>query len=99
VFSNQDVWKAARRGGAFQHGDHWTYVLTSQIFPILEETRSGRGGEIQLTDGIRMLSRNNRFMPIDSKGHVTTRGDKLDSSKATVEFALKRDDLGSLRQY
>jgi UTP--glucose-1-phosphate uridylyltransferase len=76
------------------------YVLTPEIFPILEKTRTGRGGEIQLTDGIRILLEQ---QPVYAYRFVGTRydaGDKLGFLKATVEFALRRTDLGQeFRQY
>jgi UTP--glucose-1-phosphate uridylyltransferase len=70
------------------------YLLPSEIFDILEETRSDVGGEIQLTSALRtLLSRR----PIDGylfEGKRYDAGDKLGFLKATVEFALKREDLG-----
>jgi UTP--glucose-1-phosphate uridylyltransferase len=76
------------------------YVLTPEIFPILEETRSGRGGEIQLTDGIRTLLARQPVYAYRFEGTRYDAGDKLGFLKATVEFALKRDDLGQeFRQY
>src|SRR5262245_60342733 len=70
------------------------YILTPEIFNILEKTRSGSGGEIQLTDGIRILL---EVQPLYAHMFGGTRydaGDKLGFLKATVEFALRRDDLG-----
>jgi UTP--glucose-1-phosphate uridylyltransferase len=70
------------------------YLLPPEIFDILEETRSDVGGEIQLTSALRtLLSRR----PIDGylfEGKRYDAGDKLGFLKATVEFALKREDLG-----
>ncbi len=76
------------------------YLLPPEIFEILEETRSDVGGEIQLTSALRtLLSRR----PIDGylfEGKRYDAGDKLGFLKATVEFALKRDDLGKVfREY
>ncbi len=76
------------------------YLLPPEIFAILEETRSDIGGEIQLTSALRtLLSRR----PIDGylfEGKRYDAGDKLGFLKATVEFALKRDDLGGqFREY
>jgi len=76
------------------------YLLPPEIFDILEETRSDIGGEIQLTSALRtLLSRR----PIDGylfEGKRYDAGDKLGFLKATVEFALKRDDLGGqFREY
>lgn len=76
------------------------YVLTPAIFPLLAETAPDRGGEIQLTDGLRALLRRE---PIHALAFVGTRydaGSKLGFLKATVEFALKRPDLApGFREY
>jgi UTP--glucose-1-phosphate uridylyltransferase len=70
------------------------YLLPPEIFEILDATRSDVGGEIQLTSGLKtLLSRR----PIDGylfEGKRYDAGDKLGFLKATVEFALKRKDLG-----
>jgi UTP--glucose-1-phosphate uridylyltransferase len=76
------------------------YILPPEIFDILEETRSDVGGEIQLTSGLATLLERR---PIDGylfEGKRYDAGDKLGFLKATVEFALKREDLGeSFRDY
>jgi len=71
------------------------YILTPQIFSLLENTKSGRGGEIQLTDGIRLLLEQQPVYAYMIEGRRHDAGDKLGFLKATVEFALKRTDLGS----
>jgi UTP--glucose-1-phosphate uridylyltransferase len=76
------------------------YLLPAEIFEILEDTRSDVGGEIQLTSALKtLLSRR----PIDGflfEGKRYDAGDKLGFLKATVEFALKREDLGGeFRKY
>jgi UTP--glucose-1-phosphate uridylyltransferase len=71
------------------------YILTPEIFPLLERTRSGRGGEIQLTDGIRHLLEQQPVYAYMFKGTRYDAGDKLGFLKATVEFALRRSDLGA----
>jgi UTP--glucose-1-phosphate uridylyltransferase len=76
------------------------YVLTPAVFGALSEIQAGAGGELQLTDGLRLLLKKEKIYGyvFDGKRHDT--GDKLGFLKATVEFALKRPDLGeSLRQY
>ncbi len=76
------------------------YVLTPAIFDTISEIQAGAGGELQLTDGIRQLLRREKVYGyiFDGKRHDT--GDKLGFLKATVEFALKRTDLGSpFREY
>lgn len=76
------------------------YILPPSIFPILESTASDTGGEIQLTSGLRSLLERG---PVDGYRFVGKRydaGDKLGFLKATVEFALKREDLGdAFREY
>ncbi|MGA3371796.1 MAG: UTP--glucose-1-phosphate uridylyltransferase GalU [Terracidiphilus sp.] len=70
------------------------YVLTPQIFELLEQTRPGAGGEIQLTDGIKALAREEKVFGYTFEGRRFDAGDKLGMLQATVEFALKREDLG-----
>jgi len=70
------------------------YILTPEIFNILEKTRRGRGDEIQLTDGIRILLEQQPVYAYVFEGTRYDAGDKLGFLKATVEFALRRDDLG-----
>jgi len=70
------------------------YILTPEIFPLLERTRSGRGGEIQLTDGIRLLLEQQPVYAYMFQGTRYDAGDKLGFLKATVEFALRRAGLG-----
>ena len=69
------------------------YVLTPRVFEILSHTPFGKGGELQLTDGLKGLLREEKLygLVFDGKRHDT--GDKLGFLKATVEFALKRPDL------
>jgi UTP--glucose-1-phosphate uridylyltransferase len=76
------------------------YILPPEIFEILEATRSDVGGEIQLTSALSTLLERR---PIDGclfEGKRYDAGDKLGFLKATVEFALKREDLGGeFRKY
>jgi UTP--glucose-1-phosphate uridylyltransferase len=69
------------------------YVLTPDLFPILAETRQDPGGEIQLTDGLRVLCRQRSLYAVEFEGKRYDTGDKLGFLKATVEFALARPDL------
>jgi len=76
------------------------YILTPEIFTALDETVPGRGGEIQLTDGLRHLLRSRPIYGVKFEGRRFDAGDKLGFLKATVEFALKREDLGGpFREY
>jgi UTP--glucose-1-phosphate uridylyltransferase len=71
------------------------YILTPTIFETLERTPLGAGGELQLTDGLRgLLSAGERILGYTFEGKRHDAGDKLGFLKATVEFALKRKDLG-----
>ena len=76
------------------------YLLTPDIFDEIERTERGKGGEIQLTNGIRALRRHRRVYGYRFDGVRHDAGNKLGFLKATVEFALKRDDLGGpFREY
>jgi UTP--glucose-1-phosphate uridylyltransferase len=76
------------------------YILTPDIFEELERTPRGTGSEIQLTDGLRQLSRRRPLFGYRFEGVRHDAGNKLGFLKATVEFALKRDDLGGpFREY
>ncbi len=70
------------------------YVLTPDIFEELENTPRGAIGEIQLTDGLRRLKQRRTLYGYRFEGVRHDAGNKLGFLKATVEFALKRDDLG-----
>ena len=76
------------------------YVLTPEIFTSLEDIGPGSGGEIQLTDGLKHLLRSRPIYGYRFEGRRYDAGDKLGFLKATVEFALKRHDLGGpFREY
>ncbi len=76
------------------------YVLAPEIFDALDETTPGRGGEIQLTDAIRNLMKTAPVYAYRFEGKRYDAGDKLGFLKATVEFALEREDLGApFREY
>jgi len=76
------------------------YILEPEIFPILERTGPGAGGEIQLTDAIRELARQRPVYAYVFEGRRYDVGDKLGFLQATVELALERPDLGpAFREY
>ncbi len=76
------------------------YVLTPEIFPSLEAIEPGSLGEIQLTDGLRHLLGSRPIYGYRFEGTRYDAGDKLGFLKATVEFALRRSDLGgAFREY
>jgi UTP--glucose-1-phosphate uridylyltransferase len=70
------------------------YILTPRIFDLLETITPGAGGELQLTDAIKALLAYEKVYGLRYEGKRHDAGDKLGFLKATVEFALKRDDLG-----
>lgn len=76
------------------------YLLTPEIFASIEAVPPGSGGEIQLTDGMKHLMSSQPIYGLKFEGKRFDAGDKLGFLKATVEFALKRDDLGpAFREY
>jgi UTP--glucose-1-phosphate uridylyltransferase len=76
------------------------YVLTPAVFETLSGITPGAGGELQLTDGLRAMLKKQKIYAYVYEGRRHDAGDKLGFLKATVEFALKRDDLGkSFREY
>jgi UTP--glucose-1-phosphate uridylyltransferase len=76
------------------------YVLTPEIFGCIERVEPGAGGEIQLTDGLKLLLRSRPVYAYRFEGTRFDAGDKLGFLKATVEFALRRHDLGGpFREY
>jgi len=76
------------------------YILMPEIFGVLEKTASGKGNEIQLTDAIRLLLEQQPVYAYMFQGTRYDAGDKLGFLKATVEFALRRADLGAeFKQY
>jgi UTP--glucose-1-phosphate uridylyltransferase len=76
------------------------YILTPAIFGELEKITPGAGGELQLTDGILALLKHEKVYGYNFEGIRHDAGDKLGMLKATVDFALKREDLGPpFREY
>ena len=71
------------------------YVVKPEIFEILENTPPGKGGEIQFTDALNTLAHRDTVYACNFKGKRYDLGDKMGFLKATVEFALRRDDLRS----
>lgn len=76
------------------------YVLTPEIFSCIELVEPGSGGEIQLTDGLKRMLQDRPIYGLKFEGKRFDAGDKLGFLKATVEFALEREDLGpAFREY
>ncbi len=70
------------------------YVLTADIFDILENTKPGYGGEIQLTDGLKELCQRNPMVAVDFEGRRYDTGNIKGFLEATIDFALKNDEVG-----
>ena len=70
------------------------YIFTPDIFAAIEKTTPGSGGEIQITDAMRILLKTRPFYAVKLDGKRHDAGDKLGFLIATVELALKRADLG-----
>jgi len=76
------------------------YILTPEIFTALEQTAPGKGGEIQLTDGLRHLMNKQPIYAFEFEGVRHDAGDKLGFLKATVEFGLRNSEFGDqFRKY
>jgi UTP--glucose-1-phosphate uridylyltransferase len=76
------------------------YIFTPDIFDAIERTTPGSGGEIQITDAMRILLKTRPFYAVKLEGRRHDAGDKLGFLIATVELALKREDLGDdFRKY
>lgn len=76
------------------------YIFTPDIFDAIERTTPGAGGEIQITDAMRLLLKNRPLYAVKLEGVRHDAGDKLGFLVATVEYALKREDLGAeFREY
>ncbi len=69
------------------------YVINPEIFPVLEHTAPGRGNEIQLTDALKVLAKEQPMYAYNFEGRRYDVGDKQGFLEATVEMALKRTDL------
>jgi UTP--glucose-1-phosphate uridylyltransferase len=76
------------------------YVLPPEIFDCLARTKPGAGGEIQLTDAMRILAQERGLWAYIYDGVSYDAGDKLGFLKATVELALQNEELGKdFREY
>lgn len=76
------------------------YILTPDIFEILRRVQPGKGREIQLTDALRLMADREAVYAYTFSGRSYDTGNKLGFLKATVEYALRREDLGdAFREY
>ncbi len=69
------------------------YIINPGIFPLLEKTMPGSGNEIQLTDALKALAKKEKMLAYSFEGRRYDVGNKLGFLEATVEYALRRDDL------
>ena len=69
------------------------YVLTPQIFDYLEKQEIGAGGEIQLTDAIERLNKDDKVYAFDFNGERYDVGEKLGFVKTTIQFALNNEEM------
>ncbi|MCU9813505.1 MULTISPECIES: UTP--glucose-1-phosphate uridylyltransferase GalU [Paraclostridium] len=69
------------------------YIITPAIFEILENQAPGKGGEIQLTDALKTLAQHEAIYAYNFEGRRYDVGDKLGFLEATIDFALKRENL------
>ncbi len=69
------------------------YVLTAKIFDCLKRVKPGKNGEIQLTDGLELLAKEDGLLAYEFEGTRFDTGDRLGYLDATLEFALRRPDL------
>jgi UTP--glucose-1-phosphate uridylyltransferase len=75
------------------------YVLPPRVFEVLEQVKPGVGGEIQLTDALAVLAREEGLLGYRFEGDRYDAGDRLGYLKANVAFALKRPELAPLREW
>lgn len=94
------VEKPSREDAPSDLGSVGHYIFSPDIFDALDQTSAGVGGEIQLTDAINLLAREKSVYAYVHDGPIYDVGKKLDYLKATIELALRRDDLAKpLRDY
>lgn len=76
------------------------YIITPDIFKYLETQDAGTGGEIQLTDSLRRMSKDQAMYCYDFKGHRYDVGTKIGFLQANIEFALRNPEVsGQMREY
>lgn len=76
------------------------YIITPEIFDYLETQEAGCGGEIQLTDALKRLAKDQEMYAYDFKGHRYDVGSKMGFLQANIEFALRRSELrDELKEY
>jgi UTP--glucose-1-phosphate uridylyltransferase len=94
------VEKPARDDAPSDLGSVGHYIFSPDIFDAIDQTSAGVGGEIQLTDAINLLAQEKSVYAYVHDGPIYDVGKKLDYLKATIELALRRDDLAKpLKDY
>ena len=94
------VEKPARQDAPSNLAARGRYLFTPDIFDAIERTASGSGGEIQLTDAIRLLAKESSVYAYVHRGPIYDVGKKMDYLRAVIELALRRDDLAKpLKDY
>lgn len=94
------VEKPSRKEAPSRYAIMGRYILRPEIFNMLEHQDPGAGGEIQLTDAIKALNETQAVLALNFEGNRYDLGDKFGFIKATVDFALLRDDLkDDVKQY
>jgi len=68
------------------------YIFTPEIFKYIEQTKPGKGGEIQITDSMRLLVKNEGLSTYQMNGKRYDIGNKIDYIKTNIEFALQREE-------
>jgi UTP--glucose-1-phosphate uridylyltransferase len=71
------------------------YILPPEIFPILANTKPGRGGEIQLTDALATLCASDSLYGVRLRGERFDAGDRAGYVLAVLRYALRRSDIGA----
>ena len=95
VFSVSDVVEKPRREQIFSnYAILGRYVLSPAIFDILEDLKPGVGGEIQLTDGLRLLCQQEKMLAVDFEGRRYDTGNVRGFLEATIDFALDHPTAG-----
>jgi len=96
VFKVEDiVEKPAPENAPSNLGVVGRYILVPEIFDILEKVQKGKGGEIQLTDAIKLLLKTKPVYAVKFSGKRYDTGDKLGYMKASIEYALRDKEIGS----
>ena len=96
IFQINDMVEKPRPEQVFSHyAILGRYVLTPKIFDILNDLKPGYGGEVQLTDGLKKLCKQERMVAVAIEGKRYDTGNLIGFLEATIDFALNRPDTGA----